>query len=581
MTTFKKLKSYYWPFRLHLFVSLFFLLIMTVITVVYPIVLQLTIDEVILLGKYNWIPYLALGFVGLMIVKGIASFINQYQSDLFGIQTVYQLRNALYQKLQYLSFRYYDRAKTGDLMSRLTADVEGFRFFLSFGIAELIRVVTLILISLGVMLYYSVSLTLVTMVTMPFLVVAVIRFEKTVTPAFRGIRKSFGKLNTNVQENISGMQTVKSLSREEFEIGKFNSANGDYRSEYIHTSNIMAKYFPLMEFFGQLSIVFLFSYGGYLVINDFLKPGELVAFYSLVWYIVWPIANLGYMINLFSQSKASGERLLEILEENKEVQEYNQVIEGASIKGEVQFCDVSLKYNDEDEQALSNISFKIPQGKTLGIIGATGSGKTSLTQLIARFYEPTSGEIIIDGRHINEYALASLRNKIGFVLQESFLFSSTIKDNISYGKPDSTMDEIIEAAKRAQAHDFIMELPDGYETMLGERGLGLSGGQKQRIAIARALCLNPAILVLDDATSAVDMKTEQNIQVALNEVMKNRTTIIIAHRISSVKHCDEILVLQHGEIIERGRHAALIKERGLYRSIYDIQFSDQEQMNHA
>jgi len=581
VNTFKKLKIYYWPFRFHLFVSLIFLLIMTVITVVYPIVLQLTIDEVILLGKYHWIPYLALGFVGLMIIKGIASFINQYQGDLFGIQTVYRLRNALYKKLQYLSFRYYDRAKTGDLMSRLTADVEGFRFFLSFGIAELIRVVTLILISLGVMLYYSVPLTLVTMVTMPFLIVVVFRFEKTVTPAFRGIRKSFGKLNTNVQENISGMQTVKSLSREDFEIGKFNHANGDYRSEYIHTSNIMAKYFPLMEFCGQLSVVFLFSYGGYLVINDSLQPGELVAFYSLVWYIVWPIANLGYMINLFSQSKASGERLLEILEENKEVQEDDQAIKGADIKGEVQFCDVSLRYNDEDEQALSNISFMIPQGKTLGIIGATGSGKTSLTQLIARFYEPTSGEIVIDGRHINEYALASLRNNIGYVLQESFLFSSTIKDNISYGKPDSTMDEIIEAAKRAQAHEFIMELPDGYETMLGERGLGLSGGQKQRIAIARALCLNTAILVLDDATSAVDMKTEQNIQIALNEVMNNRTTIIIAHRISSVKHCDEILVLQRGEIIERGTHEALIKERGLYRSIYDIQFSDQEQVNHA
>lgn len=581
MNTFKKLKSYYWPFRSHLYVSLIFLLIMTAITVVYPIVLQLTIDEVILLGKYHWIPGLALGFVGLMIVKGIASFINQYQGDLFGIQTVYQLRNALYKKLQYLSFHYYDRAKTGDLMSRLTADVEGFRFFLSFGIAELIRVVTLILISLGVMFYYSVPLTLVTMVTMPFLIVVVIRFEKTVTPAFRGIRKSFGKLNTNVQENISGIQTVKSMSREEFEIGKFNSANGDYRNEYIHTSNIWAKYFPLMEFCGHLSVVFLFSYGGFLVINDSLQPGELVAFYSLVWYIVWPIANLGYMVNLLSQSKASGERLLEILDENKEVQEDEQALEVANIKGEVQFSDVSLKYNDEDEVALSNISFMIPQGKTLGIIGATGSGKTSLTQLIARFYEPTVGEIYIDGRHISEYTLASLRNNIGFVLQESFLFSSTIKDNISYGKPEATMNEIIEATKRAQAHDFIMELPDGYETMLGERGLGLSGGQKQRIAIARALCLNPAILVLDDATSAVDMKTEQNIQIALNEVMKNRTTIVIAHRISSVKHCDEILVLQRGEIVERGTHEALIKEQGLYRSIYDIQFSDQEQMNHA
>lgn len=581
MNTFKRLKEFYWPFRSHLIISLIFLLLMTAITVVYPIILQVTIDDVILLGKYEWIPYLALGFIALMLVKGVSSYITQYKGDVFGIKAVYQLRNALYEKLQFLSFRYYDSAKTGDLMSRLTADVEGFRFFLSFGIAELIRITALIGISLCVMLYYSVSLTIVTMITLPFLLIVVFKFESKVSPAFRGIRKSFGKLNTNVQENISGIQTVKSLSREEFEIGKFNSANDDYRQKYVLTSRIWAKYFPLMEFCGHLSVVFLFAYGGYLVMNDSLSPGELVAFYSLVWYIVWPIANLGYIVNLFSQSKASGERLLEILDESKEVKESENAIELKEMKGDVEFRNVSLQYYEAEQEALSNISFKLPAGKTLGLIGATGSGKTSITQLITRFYEPTEGEVLIDGKNIKEYTSSSLRHHIGFVLQETFLFSSTIKDNISYGRPDATIDDIIEAAKRAQAHEFISKLPEGYDTMLGERGLGLSGGQKQRIAIARAICLNPAILVLDDATSAVDMQTEQSIQLALQEVMKDRTTIIIAHRISSLKHCDEIIVLQQGAIVERGTHHSLISNNGLYESIYNIQFSDRSRVSKA
>lgn len=576
METFKKLKEFYWPFKSYFFWSIGFLLLVTGITVVYPIILQLTIDEVVLGGKYGWIPYLALGFVGIMIVKGIGTYIHQYTGDLFGIKSVYKLRNSLYEKLQFLPFRYYDNAKTGDLMSRLTADVEGFRFFLSFGIAELIRFILLVGITFSVMFYYSIPLTLVTLATLPFLAVVVFRFDKAVHPAFRGIRKSFGKLNTNVQENISGINTVKSLSREDFEIGKFNNSNGDYKDKYLFTSNIWAKYFPLMEFLGNMSVVLLLAYGGYLVFNNQLKPGELVAFYSLVWYIMWPIMNLGFVINLFSQSKASGERLLEILEEQNEIEEKDGAILTEKLEGGVEFKDVTLRYGKEDQEALYNISFKAEPGKVIGLIGSTGSGKTSITQLMTRFYEPTEGEVLIDGINVNQYALRSLRSNIGFVLQESFLFSSSIKANISYGRPEATMDEIIDAAKRAQAHDFIMELPDGYDTMLGERGMGLSGGQKQRIAIARAICVNPSILILDDATSAVDMETEFNIQKALNEVMKDRTTFIIAHRISSLKHADEILVLEDGHIVERGIHDDLLSNNGPYQRVFDIQYKDQK-----
>lgn len=578
METFKKLKDYYWPYKNYFIWSILFMLVVTAITVVYPMILQITIDDAVIGGRYELIPVLAAGFVGFMVVKGICTYIYQYTGDLFGIHSVYKLRNSLYEKLQFLSFRYYDNAKTGDLMSRLTADVEGFRFFLSFGFSELIRFVLLIGISFSVMFYYSVSLTFVTLATLPFLAVVVFKFDKAVHPAFRGIRKSFGKLNTKVQENISGINTVKSLSREDYEIGRFNDSNGDYKDKYLFTSEIWAKYFPLMEFMGNISVVLLLGYGGSLVMNGSLQPGELVAFYSLVWYIMWPIMNLGFVVNLFSQSKASGERLLEILEAEAEIEDKDGAVEIEKLSGEVEFTSVTLRYGDDENEALYDISFKAKPGQIIGLIGSTGSGKTSITQLMTRFYEPVEGKVLIDRRDIKDYSLRSLRSNIGIVLQESFLFSSSIKANISYGNPDATMEEIVDAAKRAQAHSFIMELPDGYDTILGERGMGLSGGQKQRIAIARAICVNPSILILDDATSAVDMETEFEIQKALLEVMKGRTTFIIAHRISSLKHANEILVLENGAIAERGTHEKLIKNGGTYQKIYEIQFKDRHKV---
>jgi len=481
--------------------------------------------------------------------------------------------------LQRLPFKYYDSAKTGDLMSRLTADVEGIRFFLSFGFAEAIRFILLVTFSLSVMFSYSVPLTLVTIASLPFLGAVVYRFDKKVHPAFRNIRKSFARLNTKVQENISGMNTVKSLSKEDFEIQNFTHSNDHFRNKNLNASFIMSKFFPLMEFIGNICLVALLSFGGWLVMQNSLKPGELVAFFSLVNYLMWPIMNLGYVINLFSQAKASGERLLEILDAKEEITDSGHAVKNGRLNGDVVFSDVSLHYTKENAEALHGVSFQAERGKTIGLIGATGSGKSSIIQLLSRFYEPTSGRITIDGKPLEHYSLKMLRSNIGVVPQESFLFSSTIRSNISYGNPDASMEEIIESAKRAQAHDFIMELPNQYDTMLGERGLGLSGGQKQRIAIARAICLNPGILILDDSTSAVDMETEHRIQLALREVMRDRTTFIIAHRISSLKHADEILVLDKGVVKERGTHEQLLEENGLYKRIFDLQYKDQNVLN--
>lgn len=574
METLRRLKRFYWPNK-HLFLlSILCLLGVTSITMVYPLILKVTIDDVIGKMQYSWIPWIAGGFIALMAVKGVLLFIHLYFGDLFGVRAVYALRGALYKKLQYLSFHYYDNAKTGDLMSRLAGDVEVFRFFLSFGFAQLFNFVLLAGIGFTIMVTMNWKLALASLAAMPFIAFTVYRFDKRVHPAFRKIRQTFSQLTTRVQENISGMNTVKALSREDFEIGRFIDKNDGYRGSNLENAKIWSTYFPLMEWMGNLSVVILLLYGGYLVIQGELLIGELIAFFSLIWYIIGPLMWIGFVMNTFAQTKAAGERLLEILDERDEVADSPHPVQANTMKGHVRFENVTHRYKG-NEIALDSITFDAPPGKVVGMIGATGAGKTSIVRLISRFYEPEKGRIFIDERPITAYPLAFLRRHIGVVFQESFLFSSTVKDNIAYGRPDASMEEIVEAAKKAQAHEFIMEFPDGYDTLLGERGLGLSGGQKQRIAIARSLLINPSILILDDASSAVDMETEFKIQAALREVMKGRTTFIIAHRISSVKEADEILVLDKGRIIERGTHEELLQIKdGVYRRIYEIQFKD-------
>ncbi|MED4910667.1 ABC transporter ATP-binding protein [Brevibacillus centrosporus] len=581
METFKRLKLYFWPYKRYFCISILSLFIVTAVTVIYPLILKYTIDEVFTRRQYALVPYLAIGFVLLMGIKGVAVYYHQYFGDLFGVSTVYELRNELYRKLQYLPFRYYDNAKTGDLMSRLAGDVEVFRFFLSFGSAQFLNFLLLTGFGFAIMLYLHPSLAVVTLCAMPFVGFTAYRFDKRVHVAFKHIREAFASLTTKVQENISGMNTVKALSRENFEINRFTDKNLNYKENHISTALIWGTFFPLMELFGNLCVVALLVFGGWLVIHDQMKLGELVAFFSLVWFIIGPLMQLGFILNSYSQSKAAGERLLQVLDEEDDRRHVPAAAsheEELPIKGHVQFIDVGLAYNEANEHALQSISFQAPPGKIIGLIGATGSGKTSVTQLISRFYEPTAGTILIDGKSSESYSPQHLRRNMGVVFQESFLFSCSIYDNIAYGRPDASREEVIQAAAYAQAHDFIRELPDGYDTLLGERGLGLSGGQKQRIAIARAFLVKPSILILDDATSAVDMETEYRIQQSLREVMVGRTTFIIAHRISSLKHADEILVMELGRVIERGTHEQLIAlPAGAYRRIYDVQFQDRDQ----
>lgn len=575
MEVFKQLKEFYWPDRRYLFGSILCLMCATALGLIYPNLLRYLIDDVITMKQFDKVPMLALLVVGVVSIKGLLQFCNGFLGGRLGNRIAFNMRNALYEKLQYLSFQYYDKARTGDLMSRLTADLEAIRQFIGFGFPQIVNVVLMLVFGSAMMLSLNWKLTLITLITMPFLVLTAIKFEGKIHPAFRSIRKSMSDMTTAVQENITGVRTVKSFARESFEIDKFSRTSEQYKETNIKTSAIWAGYFPVMELFANLSVVVLLGTGGYMVIKQQMSIGEMVAFFSLIWYIIGPLWGIGFHINNYTQSKASGERILEILHQYVHVKDKEQAIalKPDQVQGHVRYEKVTFAYPDK-EPALIDFSLNAPAGSVIGLLGGTGSGKSTVIQLLMRAYGIKDGRITIDGRSIEDIQLESLRSQIAIVFQETFLFSASIRNNIAYGNREVSMEAIIHAAKLAQAHDFIMELPQGYDTIVGERGLGLSGGQKQRIAIARAFIKNPKILVLDDATSAVDMETEHEIQAGFKELMAGRTTFIIAHRISSLRHADEIIVLNKGRVIQRGTHEELLKRDGHYLDTYRIQYAD-------
>lgn len=585
MQVFSKLKRFYMPYIWWGVAGLASMGILTVVGLLRPWLLEQLIDRVIEQRRFEELPWWALGVIGVALVRAVFNFGRQYLGQVFGQNATFDLRNAMYDKLQYLHFKFYDNARTGDLMSRVTADTEAFRQFLSFGFIHLMDITFMTIFSLVVMLSMSVKLTLVTLATMPFLLIVVLRFERVVHPAFTRIREALSSLTTATQENLNGMRTVKSFAREGFEVNKFSSRNQEYVKSNLDASSMWASFFPLIELFSNLAITLLLWYGGSMVLGEELSLGKLVAFFSLIWYWIWPMREIGYQINNMIQAVASGERLLELLEHDRDIADAPDRVHLPEMAGHVRFENVSFRYEsprpgtDEvsDQYALRNINLDAPPGSVIALLGTTGSGKSSLINLVPRFYDVTSGQVTVDGTDVRQIDLKDLRSQIGIVLQETFLWSATIKENIAYGRRDATMDEIIAAAKLAQAHNFISETPLGYDTVVGERGMGLSGGQKQRIAIARAILNNPRILLLDDATAAVDMETEHEIQLGLKNLMKGRTTFIIAHRLSSLKHADEILVLEDGEVVERGNHEQLLARNGVYRSVYEIQFKDREQ----
>ncbi|MCC3373306.1 ABC transporter ATP-binding protein [Cohnella sp. REN36] len=578
MDIFRGLKQFFWADKGFLIGSVLGLAAATALGLIYPLLLRVLIDDMIVPLKFDGLLGLALLAVGIIVVKSACQYVHGFCGGRLGNRLAYRLRNTSYEKLQSLSFSFYDQARTGDLMSRLTADIEGIRNFIGFGFAQLLNTVFLVVFGFAMMFAIDWPIALMTLAMIPILGFVAIKFELNIHPVFRSIRAAISRLTTSVQENIMGVRTVKSFPSEEHEYKKFDGGNTQYKENNLSLAAVWAKYFPIIEFIANLSIALLIVVGGWRVIRGSMSLGDLVSLNGMLGMIVAPLWTLGFQINNYTQSKAAGERLLELLNKPVAIRNVDHplVLHDEGVRGHLQYRDVSFRYPNHEDQPSALLGFNLdaPPGSVVGLLGGTGAGKSTVVQLLLRAYDVGDGSITLDGVDIRNIELESLRRQTAIVYQESFLFSTTIRENIAYGRADASKEEIEEAARLAQAHDFIMELPEGYDTIVGERGMGLSGGQKQRIAIARALLLKPRVLILDDSTSALDMETEHQIQLALRKVMAGKTTFIIAHRISSLRSADEILVLDRGRITQRGKHDQLVRAPGLYRETYRTQYAD-------
>lgn len=535
-----------------------------------PQFIRLVIDRAIVGGQAFYLPWMALGVVLVTVLKGIFSFIERFFMERVSQKVVYNLRNDLYNHLQRMSFSYFDSAQTGQLMSRATADVEMVRKLYGFGMINLFQSALTFLGVVVVIFTMHWRLSLVVMVTLPLIAVAIFRFGRMVGPAYQKIQEELADLTSVLQENLSGIRVVKAFAREEGEKEKFDRHNRELLRKNLAAVRIWAFHFPFLSFLTGLAAAFLLWFGGREVISGNLLIGELVAFNSYLLMMIMPMRMFGWLVNMSQRAVTSAARVFEVLDREPDVRDLPNATDLKNIRGEVVFEKVSFSYR-QGVDALKEVSFRALPGQTVAIVGTTGSGKTTLVNLIPRFYNVTSGRILIDGTDISGVTLSSLRSAIGFVPQETFLFSATIAENIGYGKPGAGRSEIVAAAQAAQIHDFIMTLPDGYETVVGERGIGLSGGQKQRVAIARALLRDPKILILDDYTSNVDVHTEYLIRQALDRLMDGRTSFIIAQRVSTVAAADLILVLDRGEVVAMGKHRELLSKSPLYREIYELQ----------
>lgn len=508
--------------------------------------------------------------------RGLFQWGQVYLAEWISQRAAYDIRNAIYDRLQRLSFAYHDKAQTGQIMSRATVDVESVRMFFSMGVLRLIYVVVLLVVVLILMLAMSWKVALVAWAFLPPAALRSIQVTTSLHPIWLKIQELQGRLGTVLQENLSGMRVVKAFSREARESEKFDREAHELFTNAYASTRIQAFNTPLLTGLWMLSMVMTGWVGSREIAAGAMSYGELTSFMFYLTMLQMPVRSLGWIVILFARARSSGERIYEILDAESAVKERPDAIELERPKGHVRFEHVSFAY-DTISPVLEDVGLEASPGEMIALLGPTGSGKTTVVNLMPRFYDVTGGRITIDGVDIRDLTLASLRRTFGIVQQDVFLFTASIMDNIAYGAVDASRDRIEEVAKAARLHDFIMSLPDGYDTWVGERGITLSGGQKQRVAIARTLLMDPKILVFDDSTSSVDTETEYLIQQALAELMRGRTTFVIAQRLRTVKTADQILVLQRGRIVERGRHSELIRQGGLYSQIYDLELRDQEE----
>lgn len=566
------------PYWKQVSVSLILLIAMTAITLVIPIIIQNVID--VGLGQQDGQTLIISGLLLLSIglVHSLFTYWQRFLTEWTATHIGYDLRNRLYDHIQHLPFAYHDHAQSGQLISRCIEDVRSVERFTASGLVDLIHL-GLMVVGIATLLFFN-NPRLAAIALLPILPLAFItsNFGQRVGEYFFAVDNALGDLSSRLQENVTGVQVVRAFARESYEIERFNKSNRVLYNARLKVISEWAKVMPTGQFLVTLSTILILWFGGQMVLEGEMTIGELVAFNSYLLMLGTPVQQLTWVVNLAGEAVAGARRTFEVLDYVPEIQSPPQAIHLPVMTGRVEFQHVSFSYREGPAQALDDIHVCVEPNQVVALIGPTGSGKTSLTNLIPRFYDIDAGVLQVDGYDIHAVDLVSLRRQIGIVLQTSLLFSTTIRENIAYGRPDASLDEIISAAQAAQAHDFIMEFPGGYETTVGERGVTLSGGQRQRIAIARALLMNPRILILDNSTSSVDTQTERQIQMALSRVMEGRTTFVIAHRLSTVRRADLILVINRGRIVERGTHRELLAQDGLYGEIYDLQLRDQEQL---
>jgi len=556
--------------------ALFSLLLVNTANLLTPQLLRILIDEGIQPLDMGVVWLVVGGLVVAALIRGGFNFLQRYWSEIASQGVAFDFRNAIFEKLQTLSFSYHDQSQTGKLMTRMTSDVEMVRMFVGRGFVMLLSAVLMLLGTMGFMLSMSWKLAGVVFLILPAIFLLFSIFIRRIMPVFQRVQEKLSTLNSILQENLAGMRVVKAFAREMYEIERYNKQNQSLLDENIHLVNLTSTLFPLIFMTANFTTVGVVWIGGLLVIGETLSLGGLVAFIGYISYLLQPVFMMGMIGAMLSRAEASGKRIFEVIDAESEVKEKPDARPLPDLEGRVTFDNVSFRYVGGQDDVIHNLSFEAQPGDTVAILGQTGAGKSSIINLIPRFYDVTSGSVKVDGHDVRDVTIDSLRTQIGIVLQESTLFSGTIRENIAYGRPGAEEEEIISAANAAQAHDFIARLPEGYDTLVGERGVGLSGGQKQRVAIARALLVDPRILILDDSTSSVDAETEYKIQQALKDLMMGRTSFVIAQRISTVRDADTILLLDNGQLAARGTHRDLLQKSELYVDILETQFESEE-----
>lgn len=568
--------KWFWGFlrkyRFKLLLGLLMTTVISILAIVNPYVSGLIVDDVIQGGQLELLTKLVVILLLVTAVRGILRFFYQVIFETCSQGVLYDMRDSVYRRLLTEDFSFYSKKKTGDLMSRQTGDMDAIRHFVAYIIYAVYENLLLFGFALFMIFTVNVKLALCMLVVLPFTALTTYRQSKAVRPTFQRIRDRFSSLNAFVQENVSGNRVVKAFAKEDFELEKFNKENDAYMEAQLSSSDVWMKYLPIFEVLSYVLNVVLLLYGGWMVIRGEMTIGNLVTVNGYLWMLNAPLRMAGWWVNDIHRFITSVEKIYTTYVEEPLVKMPPVPKNRRHMDGDVTFKDVS--YTADDEDIVKNISFSVKKGQTVGILGSTGAGKSTIMNLLCRFVDATSGEVLVDGINVKDWNLYDLRDNIGMAMQDIFLFSDTIEGNIAYGRPDCSFEEIRQAAIMADANHFIKKMPDGYDTIVGERGVGLSGGQKQRISLARALLKKPSILILDDTTSAVDMETESYIQEQLKKLYGQCTIFVIAYRISSIKDADLILVMDNGMIIEHGTHQELLAQKGYYASAFYHQYGE-------